>query len=59
MATTQPKARSLSIRLTAEDGVTLDRLSQEKDVPAATIVRWALREYAERHLEKPKKKPKK
>lgn len=58
MVTTPPEPRSLTVRFSAEDNALLEALSKTKDVPAATIVRWALREYAARHLEKPKKSKK-
>ena len=47
--TKTPKAKALTIRFSEDDARILDMLSERDDVSAATVVRWAIREYAERH----------
>jgi hypothetical protein len=41
-----PKTHALTIRFSEEDAALLERLSEERDVSAAQIIREALRAYA-------------
>jgi hypothetical protein len=43
------KSENLSFRIAAEEAVSLSEAARTRDVPRATVIRWAIREFLDRN----------